>query len=41
MWLDLMPYSINILQSFIDIEPYAMQNIAMASIDAQIQCENI
>ena len=38
MWLDLMPYSINILQSFIDMEQNAMQIIAMASIDAQIQC---
>ena len=25
MWLDLMPYSINILQSFIDMEQNAMQ----------------
>ena len=41
MWLDLMLNSFNILQSFIDMEPYAMQIIAMASIDAQIQCENI
>ena len=38
MWYDLMPYTINVWQSFADIEQYAMQIIAMAPIDAQIQC---